>query len=929
MPNPNRAGRTTMRLLLLAAAVAGGCTREQYRQQANEEVSRLVAQKSQDPRWGQPNFSVQMDPRSRFFDPDSPDNPPMPQDDPAAHQFMHCVDGKRGYPCWHADGDAAYLENPAWRETLASYAEVTPDGGLVLSLDSAWRVSLINSPTYRNQLEELYLSALDVSTERFRFDTQFFGGNDTSFDHVGRLRGVGGGTNTLQTDSALQMRRRFATAGELVVGFANSFVWQFAGPDTSSAFSLLNFNLVQPLLRAGGRVIAMEQLTIVERALIYNLRAYARYQSGFYTQVAVGNLGVTGPQRRGGFFGGTGLTGFTGTGAGGFGGVGGATGFGLGGFGGAGAGGAGGAATGFAGGGAGQVGGFVGLLQQLQEIRNTDESLKLQLRTLSLLEANLEAGTIDLTQVDQFRQNIETERANLLQARNALENALDVYKTTTLGMPPDFPIVLDDQMIRQFQFIDPRISAIQDGAAEFLDQFGELPRSPEVAVLKRQLENVAEIASQIGDQISFVRQDLEGMESQSSMRESTMTPTEQQIFRRDKEMLHETMNRLEETFGDTTKRLDALQAAVDESDREDSADTIVQLVTQLEAIVNEMGLVQARARLESVLLEPVVMDPREALAIARANRLDWMNNRGALVDTWRLIAFNANALRSNITIRFSGDIGTEGNNAFNFRAPTGTLRAGLEFDAPFTRLLERNNYVQVLLDYQQSRRRLIQFEDNVYRTLRQTLRDLEQLRVNLEIQRRAVAIAIRRVDETREALGEPPPPPQPGEGVTQLGPTAALNLLTALSDLRNSQNNFQSVWLNYYASRLQLARDLGLLIINGSGGYDSLPIDAVPRAALEELERPPVIPVGWLADAGLHPRGTTHDEPTPHGAATPAVVVPPSSKEQPRHSELPPSKRSPSVNRPVLWWQDRPQASPVSPDVQNFLPSGTLGRYDG
>ena len=79
-------------------------------------------------------------------------------------------------------------------------------------------------------------------------------------------------------------------------------------------------------------------------------------------------------------------------------------------------------------GGAGNVGGFIGLLQQLQEIRNTESSLSAQLRTLALLEANYEAGLIDLVQVDTFRQSIETERANLLQAQNGLQNALDNFK---------------------------------------------------------------------------------------------------------------------------------------------------------------------------------------------------------------------------------------------------------------------------------------------------------------------------------------------------------------------------------------------------------------------------------------------------------------------------------------------------------------------
>ncbi len=68
------------------------------------------------------------------------------------------------------------------------------------------------------------------------------------------------------------MSRQFATGADLLVGFANSFVWQLAGPETNNANSLVNMSLVQPLLCAGGRIVTLEQLTIVERTLLANLR---------------------------------------------------------------------------------------------------------------------------------------------------------------------------------------------------------------------------------------------------------------------------------------------------------------------------------------------------------------------------------------------------------------------------------------------------------------------------------------------------------------------------------------------------------------------------------------------------------------------------------------------------------------------------------
>ena len=65
-------------------------------------------------------------------------------------------------------------------------------------------------------------------------------------------------------------------------------MWQFAGPDDYSSRSLIDVNLVQPLLRAGGRIRVMERLTIAERALLANVRQMEHYRRGFYLSVITG-----------------------------------------------------------------------------------------------------------------------------------------------------------------------------------------------------------------------------------------------------------------------------------------------------------------------------------------------------------------------------------------------------------------------------------------------------------------------------------------------------------------------------------------------------------------------------------------------------------------------------------------------------------------
>lgn len=840
-----------------------GCTRQIYRLRADKEVKYLVSQKSNDDRWRYDTYTIGMDPRARYFDPTDPDCPPMPYDDPASHLYMHCVAGKLGYPCWHMNGDWYYLENPRWKDLLTQYNEVSDDGSVKLTMNGAVCLGQVHSSDYRNQIETIYLSALDLSTERFRFDVQFFGDSSLIYTSAGEATSPLGEQNTLfygaaPGDSTYLLRKKFATGAELLVGFANSFVWQFTGENSNFTSSLLNFNLVQPLLRNGGRVVALEQLTITERTLLANLRAFERYRQGFYCATTVGNSfvgAVQGPQRRGGFFGGTGLTGFTGQGAGGIGGV--AAGqFGIQ-AGGIGGGGTGGAGIGFVGGGAGNAGGFVGLLQQLQQVRNAESNLAALVRTLGLLEANLEAGLIDIVQVDQFRQQIETARANLLNAQVSYQVSLDSFKATNLGLPPDTAISLDDSMLGQFQFLDPKTTDVQHMIDDYVDVVGKLPVEPNPSDLKRSLELLAVLREKVAEQFASAAADMRRLEAKSAERKTRMEPKRIQQFDTDKTRLAESLADVEMRFENTKAQLEGLQGDLGSEQAGRLTDRIVAMATGLSGLVQELGLVKARARLEAVTIPFVDLKAEQALEIARANRVDWMNNRASLVDTWRLIAFNAQALKAGLDLTFSGEMGTIGNNPAAFNGQNGQLQVGLRFDAPFTRRLERNAYRNALITYQQQRRQLYQFQDSVNFNMRALIRTLDQLETNLEIQRRAVVIAIRRVDKTREDLNKPPAPArpttpgQPAEPPETLGPTVAQNLIFALNDLQGAQNTFMSVVLNHYENRMLLYRELGIMELDDCGIWIDKPINVSDWLTDEECPMPPGVPPEWFAEAEI------------------------------------------------------------------------------
>ena len=208
-------------------------------------------------------------------------------------------------------------------------------------------------------------------------------------------------------------------------------------------------------------------------------------------------------------------------------------------------------------------------------------------------------------------------------------------------------------------------------------------------------------------------------------------------------------------------------------------------------------------------------------------------------------------IESRLDVFFTGDLGNVGNNPVAFNGQNGSMRVGVRFDAPFTRRLERNDYRSVLIQYQFQRRQLYQYQDGVNFTLRNLLRTLQQLQINLEIQRRAMVIAIRRVDKTREDLNEPPPPTLPGQPVQLLGPTVAQNLIFALNDLLSSQNVFMSVILNHYENRMLLYRELGIMELDDCGIWIDKPIKESEWLTEDQCPMPPSVPQEWMKEAGV------------------------------------------------------------------------------
>ena len=1045
-----------------------GCTRGFYRHQADREVYSLVDCGSTDPRWPLEDYTIQPSAESRFYDPDCPDRPPMPPDDPTSHELMHCVDGKHTWPYEKHYGCTPYVENPAWQAYL-SYDDA---GYVTLDSQSAVLLALVQSRDYQRELEDLYLSALDVTFQRFRFDAQFFGGNSTFFTADGPIRGGGRSRSTLDVDTDLQMRKLFAPGGELIVGVANSLVWQFAGPDDYSGNTLLDFSLVQPLLRAGGRAVVMENLTDTERALLANIRQMERFRRGFYIQIVAGRNPGPGPARGGVGFGG------------------------------------------ISGGAPGSAGGFLGLLEEQVRIRNREENVAALQNNLDRMEAFYKTGRAKRFQVGQIRQQLYDTQSTLLRSLAGYDTRLDAYKVT-LGLPPDLNVAINDPMLQQFELIDPVMRQTQDKMKAPLLEFkaadenlpeeqvttpaevrarlalirhdcltrmiealgnreslqrdlpvryeslrrlfpegervlaeedlttrlratlgepglkqrvaqidvdlqatgmflgvtlllweqlqatvAQAPEAPEdvpseqlvkLATLEELIEETAglplafpldsdpswnrnvfresmleamkdsmiesmlelirelmidrlegpapvPLAQSADQRVKVLKDSVNALNGKAAKEEPAPSPERRKRDRK-LELLTQLMNELEtlesahEELRMARERSELLDPVEDAELRQSLLDKLislpldpktdqnlqelasllfrlmsglslslsklplstdveldpegllgqlydelsnnpwlVQLAADVQPSLDELTirlvetliesystvpLLQARIRLEQIMLVPVDLASEEALQIARANRRDWMNARAALVDAWRQIELAANDLESDLDVTFSGDLGTTQQHPFRFRATNGRLRVGLQFDAPLTRLAERNAYRETLINYQRARRQYYAIEDQINQNLRETLRQLELNQLDFEVRRGAVDTAVSQVDESQLRLQTPP---KPGQS-SSFGDTLAQDLVRDLNNLLETQNALLGVWVDQELQRMSLDMDLGTMQLDAQGLW----IDPGPIRG-SDINLPEEVPLGpeiWPVPEFLPPPGVPEYLPRP------------------------------------------------------------------
>ena len=416
-------------LALLGAALVStagfGCTRAQYRVDADNEVYGLLntVDKSDDEKyWELENFTLQESCASRYANLYDPDAQPSPLDDCTAAKLLADVEGPKGLQKWTKNGFTRTIENENWRSTLPAPNE---KGEIVLDQKAAFDLALIHSPQYRTALENVYLAALTVTAERYAFDTKFYGGSSLFYNNYGGFKkGASSSTLNLTTLDA-GANRRLATGGNIVTEIANSMVWTFS-PDSQSMnpTTEISYSITQPLLRGAGRAIVLESLTRSERRLLANVRQLAFYQQGFYVGVLTGNSPVSMPSNGG----------YPGSGVGGA-----------------------------------SVGGFYGLLSSQIQILNQESNVASSEDNYQRYEEYFATSRItDRTDVDRMRQNWLSSQQNLIQLKDNYRDSVEEY-LMSLGLPPDIEnVVVRDPLLEQFVLMPETLERLQNDVSTFL-----------------------------------------------------------------------------------------------------------------------------------------------------------------------------------------------------------------------------------------------------------------------------------------------------------------------------------------------------------------------------------------------------------------------------------------------------------------------------
>ncbi|MFP6838578.1 MAG: TolC family protein [Pseudohongiellaceae bacterium] len=170
-------------------------------------------------------------------------------------------------------------------------------GASIISLNAALDLAFQHSKEYQAQKERLYLEALALTFDRYRYTPTFSANGsgdyqwDTTDQFVIDMQVMTGATAISTSESTvarsnLGARYLLKSGGAIALNLTNNFTRFLSGDVSEFSTGALIGSFTQPLLRDFGSDIETEALLQAERDLLYQLRDFTRFRKEFAVQVA-------------------------------------------------------------------------------------------------------------------------------------------------------------------------------------------------------------------------------------------------------------------------------------------------------------------------------------------------------------------------------------------------------------------------------------------------------------------------------------------------------------------------------------------------------------------------------------------------------------------------------------------------------------------
>jgi hypothetical protein len=518
-------------------------------------------------------------------------------------------------------------------------------------------------------------------------------------------------------------------------------------------------------------------------------------------------------------------------------------------------------------------------------------------RGLLIFQGLQEGGQVAPLQVAQVTSTLLGARNNVLKDIQDTTNALDQLKLQ-LGVPISIPLVLDDTDARPItrqldRYYD--VLSESDAAYKLVDvQEQRPPEKLRAFLLKlyttdplvRRTEFQKKVAgswqtwARAGDKdiaarltkLGEERRKLLELKTDLEMKAKALTPDDARRlsegeFEADLGGLEQVLRRYE------AKPWEKLAK---EQDRRQSRNKAFRLASYAAQIVlvwarndrfNEVGQLwptlpptplNAEIDLQAADVE---VAQEAAVREAIANRVDLMNARAQVLDSWRQLKVTANALMGVFNAQYHLDTSTpaQGSNPLAFSTGRSHQELILNAQLPLVRIVERNNYRTALINYQRARRNLMSLEDNIAAQVRFDVRQLHLFAENYKIQQKLLESLYSQVENALEVIVAPVDPQSLTQTATQSAASAAAltnQYLQALGSLNGAQTQVYRLWLSYLATRMELYLDLERLPLDNRGVWIDEPRKISPQQS-QPLEPGPA--QSGIAGNGV--RGAAVTEP--------------------------------------------------------------------